>query len=175
MRNTLVCCSMFFQCAVWQWHMPICYCHKGSWNGILTALVSQCFSVLGSWAAFDNNLSFAGRSQETDCWKNHSVNALAGCSPCVSCLGCPDPSVSVLEWKSWQRARASIKQASQCPAPLQFLLHFPLLLFHLPLLCTTVARRLWGCLIMLNYIWLWGEKVVGKVVLKQMIRWLQLV
>lgn len=29
-RNTLVCCSVFSQCAVWQWHMPICYCHKGS-------------------------------------------------------------------------------------------------------------------------------------------------
>lgn len=88
----------------------------------------------------------------------------------VLSLGCPYPSASVLKWKSWQRARASIKQASQYPAPLQFLHRFPLLLSHLPFLCTTVARIPWDWLCQKRR----KRKVVDKAALKQMTRWLRL-
>lgn len=127
--NMLVCCSVFFQCAA----MAIAM--KAARMG---SLWLQCLSASlfpESWAAFDNNLSFAGRSQETDCWKGHSISALSGCSACVSCLGWPYSSVPVLKWKSWQRARASIKplsvsSSSSVPSPFSFIAFSPFISLH---------------------------------------------
>lgn len=57
--STLVCCSVFFQCAVQLWLLLWRQLEWGPYGS------GVCASFLRSWAAFDNNLSFAERSQET--------------------------------------------------------------------------------------------------------------